>query len=74
MEGIEATPVVDRKSARVCIVHKLSGFSMPIFEVVAEHVGHRFKMKEKAEHAGVTNAGLGKLLATARAPSSHIIV
>ena len=28
--GIEAAPVVDRKNARLCLVDKLSGFTMPI--------------------------------------------
>ena len=36
-EGISPAPVVDRKSARVCITDQLSGFTMPIFKMVMEH-------------------------------------
>ena len=69
-EGNQAAPVVDKMNVRVCVVDKLSGFSMPIFKVVAKHGGHTFKTHEKAELSGVTNADLEELLATARAPSS----
>ena len=50
-EGIRAAPVVARKNARVCIVDKLSGFSMPIFEVVEEHDAHVLKSHEKKKPA-----------------------
>ena len=67
--GIQGALVVDRKNARVCIVDKLPGFSMPIFKVVIEQSAHVFKIHENAELFGVSNADLEELLATARAPT-----
>ena len=45
--GIEAAPVVDRKNARVCIVDKLSGFTMPMFKGVMEHAATRLRSTKK---------------------------
>ena len=57
-EGIQAAPVIHRKNARVCTLDKLTGFSIPILKVVAEHGAHIFKMHEKTERPSVTNADL----------------
>ena len=72
--GIEAAPVVDRRNATVCIVDKLSGFSMPMFKVVMKRGAHAFKVHEKEELPGVSNAELEELLATARAPGGNVVV
>ena len=72
--GIQAAPVVDRKSARVCIVDKLSGFSMPIYKVVMEHGAQVFKIHEKGELPAVSNSELEELLATARVPGGNVVI
>ena len=72
--GIRAAPVVHRKNARVCIVDKLSGFSMPIFKMVTERGTLVFKVHEKDELTGVTTVELEELLATARAPGGDVVI
>ena len=38
--GIQASLVVDGKNASVCIADKLSGFTMPLFEMVTQRSAH----------------------------------
>ena len=40
--------VVDKKNARVCIVDKLSAFSIPIFNMVVERGSHVFQVHESS--------------------------
>ena len=72
--GISVAPVVDRKSARVCITDKMSGFKMSIFKMVVEHGVHVFKVEEKAELPGMSEEELHQLVAAASAAKRSVVV
>ena len=73
-EGISLAPVVDRKSARVCITDQLSGFTMPIFKMVMETRCHVFKVQEKEELPRVSDEEWRQVVIGASAHARSAVV
>ena len=65
VELVALAPVVDRKNARVCLVVKLSGLSVPLFKLVSETGNQVLKVHEKTEFPRNTPEDLRRLVARA---------
>ena len=61
------------KNAKICIVNKLSGLTMPISQNVMEHGAHVLKIHE-TELQGVSNTELEDILAMAHTPSGNVVI